>query len=239
MVSKSTLLDLNRYTELYFKNGVVDSENQYVKAAPRSTVKAFSGLTKDPQRIDDALEWALFAYYGDIKIANASVRAQAEEMLPHDNRKLASLRLGSALVQAINNMDALKDAETIARYKAMISSICRHNKITLKDIDQFYQKAKPSEPVAVTRDLPVVVQAEPQASFLLEDMNYMVDLRRLSTGGYELSYKKKPDISAELVSGKISAISLKELLRAVQSSYVFTTKSLAQITKQANELSKK
>lgn len=245
MVNSTTLLNLNNYTACYFKNGAIDSNSPYVKKAPQATVNAFAKLTGDPKKIDHALEWALFAYYGDIQVADEGQRATAENLLPHKNRRLASLRLGAALVQEISVLNMTTDQAQIDRYARMLDSICKHNKLTRAEIAQFYKQGKPVTETTPTAAVaaPVIAKQSTQplqhVSFFLEDIQYDVTMSHFTDGSYELKYKKKPDFTYAIVSGSISAVSLKEFLAIVQTTRDFTKKSIAQITQQIEVLSSK
>ena len=259
MVGQSSFMNLNTYCANYgFKPGAIDSNSPTITSAPKATVAAFAGLTGDPTRIDDPLELALFLYYGHINITDASAKAKAETELPHNNQQLASIKLGAEVLRAMTALD--KTADTTS-YEKILKSICNHNKITKADIQKFYDQAllntakvststdskkTPTIAAPVTAAVPkttivtpTLVSTKPATntvSFVLEELNFTASLQKTADNGYIMKYAKRPSLSGEILSGTITAISLKELLASLNRDPHFNNASVEEIRSQARLL---
>jgi hypothetical protein len=109
-MSEVTMLNTNTYAEYFgFRGGKIDVTSKYIISAPRVDRRTYGDISGEPG-IDTPLEFALLSYYSPITIEDATVRTNANAILPANDPRTAGLKLGAAVYKELVELKFLADA---------------------------------------------------------------------------------------------------------------------------------
>jgi hypothetical protein len=135
--SASTLLNVGNYSS-FFRNGNGRVAPKYTRAASDEDKTRLRGLGGDVEVIDTPLEIALLSTCTGV----VDVRPiAAQNMLPA-NPRIAGLKLGSAVLKEMAELQFLDPSNTAAtgRYEGMIKFISDKNGVSRAEIDAYYRQ---------------------------------------------------------------------------------------------------
>jgi hypothetical protein len=142
-MSDVSLLNTRKYNEYFgFNDGNINIRSRYILSATKEERDVFAGLQGKETIIDTPLEFALLSYYSPITIEDATVRANADSVLPKNNPRAAGLKLGSAVLKELAELKFLDPSNTaaIGRYEGMIKFISDKNGVSRAEMQDYLRQ---------------------------------------------------------------------------------------------------
>jgi hypothetical protein len=137
-------LDTNTYANYFSSAKMRDGRriipDKYLNPVSDDDFYRFSVLSKVTDDIDTDLEFILLSYYSQPVVNIRPIEAQ--NMLPANNPRAAGLKLGSAVLKEMAELQFLDPSITAAtgRYEGMLRFISDRNGVSRADIENYYRQ---------------------------------------------------------------------------------------------------